>query len=626
MKLRNVGIVTKLIDGTLIAMFCYHFYVAFTGLPEPLDIRSTHVSFILFLGFLHYRLSSNDKSTDIPWYDCLLALAGLTSAVFIHVNYEAISFRMPYFDPLTTGEWIVGCLTIVLVLELTRRSIGFTLPLLVILAIVHSVFGPYFPSILNHPGIPFQNVIDHLFLTSNGLYGSLTSLSLAEIFMFIAFGAMIQVAGGEQLFTQVAEGLTKNLIGGPAKSAVIGSSLFGCVSGSGAANVYATGVVTIPMMVRAGFRPIFAASVEACSSTLGQLIPPVMGASAFLIAEFSHKPYLDVAYSAIVPSIIYIYAIYFAVHQEAKKQGIGVIKGAENIPSIKQTLLDYGHLLLPVVVLVYFLGTHRTAYYAATMATISIVVVSFFRVSTRLSVAKLYHGVRDTIWRLVSIASTLFCAGLTVGVLQTTGVPFRISSFIIQLAQGNLLATCVLVAITAIILGMGLPVSGAFLIASLFGAPAMIELGVDPFVAYMFIFMFSMTSMITPPVCIATFAAASIAGTPFMRTGIQSVKLGLSAYIIPFMVVYNPTLLDIFDKGLVFGIQSFVSTILGVTAFVAGVANILVYKLNSVQRLLLIVGGLALIWPGTISDILGLGSLTIVYLWQRYSPEKVTTM
>ncbi len=608
----------KIIDGALISMFFYHFYIALTGLPEPLSVRSIHVSFVLFLGFVRYRFSSKDKSTEVPWYDWALACAGVVSAVYMHLRYEEITLRMPYFDPLTPGEWGIGIMTLVLVLELTRRSIGWTLPILVLLTIVHSVFGPHFPGMLNHPGIPLQNVIDHLFLTSNGLYGALTSLSLAEIFMFITFGAFIQVVGGEAFFTQVAEGATKNLIGGPAKSAVIGSSLFGCVSGSGAANVYATGAITIPMMKRAGFKAEFAAAVEACASTLGQIIPPVMGASAFLIAEFSRRPYLDVAYAAVLPSIFYIYAIYLAVHMEAKKMGIGVYQGAEEIPPIRKTLTDYGHLLLPVAALVFFLAERRTAYYAATMSTIAIVLVAFLRANTRLTVAKFLEGLRNSIWRLVSIATTLFCAGTAVAVLQTTGVPFKFSNFIIQLAQGNLLVTLVLVAVTVIVLGMGLPVSGAFLIAALFGAPAMIELGVDPFVSYMFIFMFAMTSMITPPVCISTFAAASIAGTDFMRTGLRGVALGFSAYIIPFMVVYNPTLLSIFDQGIFFAAQSFFSTLLGISSFVIGVSGMFLMRLNAVQRIILIVMGCGLIWPGTVSDLMGLAGFAFVYVWQKY--------
>lgn len=606
-----------IMNGVVCVMFIYHFIIAFIGLPEPLSVRSIHVSFVLFLGLLRYRASSKNKSSRVPWYDWILAACGIASAIYIHLEYDALlNLRMTYFDPLSTSEWIIGIMTLVLLLELTRRAIGPTLPLLVLATIIHSVLGPYFPGMLRHPGIPLRHIIDHLFLTTNGLYGALTSVSLAELFMFITFGALFQISGGERFLTLFAENATKNMIGGPAKSAVIGSALFGCISGSGAANVYATGTVTIPMMIKAGFKAEFAAAVEACASTLGQIIPPVMGASAFLIAELASRSYMEVAGAAILPSIFYVYALFIAVHLEARKMGIGVMKDAGNNPSMKRVMLDYCHLLIPVFILIYFLASRRTAYYASTMATLSILIIPFFRATTRYTFANFFTGIRSAVWRLISVSCTMLCAGVAVAVLQTTGVPFRLSGFIIQLAQGNLFLTLVMVAITVIILGMGLPISGAFLITALFGAPALIELGVQPFVAYMFIFMFALTSNITPPVCLSTFAAASIAGTPFMRTGIRGVVLGIASYIIPFMVIYNPTLLSIFDEGLLFAAQSFFSTILGITAFVIGVSGLYMCRLGLLSRLILLSVGLGLIWPGTISDLIGLFGFGLVTLWQ----------
>jgi TRAP-type uncharacterized transport system fused permease subunit len=281
-------------------------------------------------------------------------------------------------------------------------------------------------------------------------------------------------------------------------------------------------------------------------------------------------------------------------------------------------VLDFAHLLIPVAVLIYCLAIRRTAYYAATMATVSVLAVFWLRSTTRIGPSELIAGIRNVIWRMISIASSLFCAGMAVAVLQTTGVPYKFSGLIIQVAQGDLFITLVMVAITVIILGMGLPVSGAFLIAALFGAPAMSSLGVDTFVAYMFIFMFSLTSLITPPVCLSTFAAASIAGTDFMKTGFRSMILGSSAYIIPFMVIYNPTLLNIFEQGLLFAAQSFFSTMLGITSFVIGISGMFLNRLGVIQRMILILCGLGLIWPGTITDIIGLVGLILVYLWQRY--------
>ena len=604
----------------VIAMFVYHFYIALTGVPEPLIVRPIHVAFVLFLGFLKIRASSKNKSDKIPWYDWILAISGVIAPLYILTDYRRITWRMPYFDPVMPLDTLFGALTIILVLELARRTVGKTLVVLVVVVIMYTIFGRYFPGVLYHSGVSAENLLEHLYLTSNGVFGSLTSLSQAELFMFITFGAFLQIAGGEKLFNDIAVAATKNSIGGPAKAAVIGSALFGTISGSGVANVYATGSVTIPLMKRAGYKPEFAGAVEAVASSLGQLIPPVMGASAFLIAEFSQRPYLNVAAAAVVPSLLYVYAIYMSVHFEARRLNLGKYSGGDlEVNPILETLKNYGHILVSVVILIGFLIMRRTAYYSATMAVISVVIISWVRAATRIGPKKFMEAVELSISRIVTIGATVIAAGLVVSTLQTTGTIFKITALIVQLAGGSLAVAVVLVALIVIILGMGLPPAGAFLIASVFGASALMNFGVAPFTTYIFIFMFGITAMITPPVCTASYAAASIANTSFMKTGIKGFLIGIPAYIIPFFIIYNPVLLDLFSEGAFFGVQILLSSVLGITCLVSGVSGYLLKKHNAAVRIILIINSLLLIWPETISDIIGLVVFAAIIGWQYFS-------
>lgn len=608
------------IKVVVMAMFLYHFYIALTGVPAPLIGRPIHVAFVLFLGFITVRASNKIKTDKTPWYDWILAILGAIGPLYILTDYRRISWRMPFFDPVLPQDIFFGVLTILLVLELARRTVGKTLVILVIIVFIHTLYGRFFPGMLFHTGIPAPNLLEHLYLTSNGLFGSLTSLSMAEIFMFIMFGAFLQVAGGEKMFSDIAITATRNSVGGPAKASVIGSALFGTISGSGVANVYATGPVTIPLMKKAGYKPTYAAAVEAVSSCLGQFIPPIMGASAFLIAEFSGRPFMHVAAAAIVPSFLYVLAIYMSVHFEAKRLNIGKYSGADmEINPIKETLKNYGHILISVIVLIVFLLMRRTAYNAATMATISVIVISWIRATTRVGPKRFLQAVETGIGRLVQIAATLISAGLLISALQTTGTIHKFTSMIVQLAGGNVAIAVVLVALIVISVGFALPPAGAFLVASVFGASALMYFGIDPFVTYMFIFMFGLTAMITPPVATCTFAAATIAGTPMMKTGVVGFIVGIPAYIIPFFVIFNPILLEPFSEGIFNGFQVIISAILGIICLVAGVSGMLLKKLNIVSRIVLLVTSMFLIWPETISDIVGFAVLVSFAGWQYFS-------
>ena len=613
----------------VIGVAAYHFYIALFGMPEPQIVRPIHVAYILFLGFLSVSCRGQKQDTDsgyiAPWYDWVFALVGVVTAAYVLIDYERIVWRLPYLDELTVLDWTLGGASVVMVLELTRRAVGLSLPILVLVFSAFTMFGAYLPGPLNHSGVEVQKVLDHLFLTTKGMYGSLTGLSLSVVFMFVAFGAFLQEAGGSDFLSKIILAVTRTTKGGPAKAAVVSSVLFGAITGSGAANVYATGAVTIPLMKKAGYKREFAAATEAVASQLGQLLPPVMGAAAFLIAEFSEVSYAVVAVAAIVPSILYVFALYFAVHIESQKCGIGIYRDPDD-PGGKITagmvFKDFGHLVIPVVILVWLLVERYTAYYAATIATLSVIPVSWLRAHTRMRIGQIYTALRLTVERVMSIGVVLVCASIGVAVLDMTGVPYKVTGLLVEMSGGYMFVALILVAIITIMLGFGMSVVGSFLIASLFGAPALMEFGLEPFTAYMFIFLYALTANITPPVCIATFAAASIAECSFMKAGMRGLLLGGPAYVIPLMIAYNPVLLDIFEHGFWFGAQAFLNTLVSVSGLVVLMAGWFMAPINLIQRLLLIAATISIVMPSIETDLFAAAAVATVLVWQWLSARR----
>jgi TRAP transporter 4TM/12TM fusion protein len=575
---------------------------------------------MMLVAFLTIPLASvkQSKAQGVPWYDVLMGLVPVAAAAYIAWDYERIVWRIRLSDPVLAADWIMAIAVLLVIFEMTRRVAGWTLPILATVILVYTLYGPIFPGTLYHPGVPLKDVMDHLFLTADGIYGGIVSLSLSIVFMFIAFGAFLEHAGGDKLLSKIISAVTRNTRGGPAKGAVIGSALFGSISGSGPANVFATGTITIPLMKKNGFKPEFAAGVEAVASQIGQLIPPVMGTAAFLVAEFSRVPYTTVAAAAVLPALLYIYATYLATHFETERLGIGIFRDPSLDPTATGwgTLRDYGHILFPMAVLIYLMAANYSPYYAATMAALSAIPISWLRSNTRMGLRRILQAFDETVQRVAQLAPVIFTAGIIIAILQLTGVPYAITSLIIKLGGGNMFAVLMIIALLTIVLGMGLPVTGAFLIAALFGASALTEFGVSPFVAYMYIFMFSMMANITPPVCLATFAAASIAETSFMRAGWVGMKIGIPAYITPVMVVYNPVLLNIFERGFVFGVISTATAFVAITAMVSATFGWMLHPLSWPQRIILFCAGLAFLKPGLATDLGGAVALAVVIGWQ----------
>ncbi|CAM9765994.1 unnamed protein product [Ectocarpus sp. 12 AP-2014] len=621
----------RIITTIMVSVALYHFYIALSGVPEPMLVRPLHVSALIFLGFLVLPFRSKpptdeEEALSRPhWTGWILAILGLVSAFYLINDYERIVYRMVYLDPLQPLDWVVGLLTLALVMELARRVVGLILPALILCFALFTLFGNYLSGILRHQGTNAEKLLDHVFLTTTGLYGSLASLSLSIVFMFIAFGAFLQAAGGDRLLSQLIIALTRGRKGGPAKAAVVTSVLFGALTGSGAANVYATGAVTIPLMKRAGYRREFAAATEACASQLGQLLPPVMGAAAFILAEFSRVSYAYVAMAALIPSFFYVMALYLAVHLESNKAGIGIYEPEGEKVNIRSVLRTYGHLSIPLIILIILLMLRYTPYFAATVATLSVIPVSWLRKETRMGFSALMTAITSTMYRVVSIGVVLVCAGIGVAILEMTGVPYQITGFLINMSGGHLLPALLIIGGMTILLGFGMPVTGAFLIASLFGASALMQFGLEPFVAYMIIFLFALTANITPPVCVATFAAASIANCNFMRAGFIGLRLGMPAYIIPIIIAYNPTLLNITEHGLWVGLQVLLSTTIAVVGLVILMSNWMFHRLNHGQRALLLASLLAITMPSLLTDTLAAMAVCIVMIWQWLDSKRYGT-
>jgi TRAP transporter 4TM/12TM fusion protein len=582
-----------------------------------MKFRPTHVAMYLALIFLAYGLRRNDKRATVPWYDWVLfALAGLPLA-YIYWDYETVVNRYAYITPLTTLQWVMAALALALTLEACRRTVGLTLVLLVTLFVAQALFGPYFPPPFDQSAVPPMRLADHLFLTTSGLYGSITGISATYVLMFVLLGAVLEQARGGELFMNLATAAMGRARGGPAKAAVLASALFGSISGAAVANVYATGTFTIPLMIRTGFRPRFAAAVEAVASASGQLVPPIMGSAAFLIADFTRTQYVDVATAAALPALLYLFAVYFMVDLETRRYRLPAMDAVLVAQARRDIWLDL-HMILVLAVVVAMLVMRYTPFYAAYVGVVGTLVISQLRARTRLGLRKILDGFEIGARRIAPIAAALFVAALVVGVIELSGLGLRFTSILLTITGGDVLLTMLLVMVSCIVLGMGLPTAAAYMIVAIFGAPALIKLGIEPLAAHFFVFYYAIISAITPPVAVAAYAAATIAGTPLQATGVTAMKLGAAVYLVPVVLVYSPALLLIGDAWQI--AQALATALVGIVALAACVQGWLLVGLSVGERLLAAGSALALLHGGWQSDLGGaalLAALVAVQVLRR---------
>ncbi len=598
---------------TLIVIF-YHLYTVQFGQPQVLIFRSIHVGMYTALVFLAYGFLRGREGSRIPWYDFVLAGIALIPAAYVYLDYDRISLRYPYVEPLETMDWIVGLTVMVLATEACRRALGLTLTLMLAFFLGHALFGPYFPGVLNQPAIGVERIIDHTFMTTAGIYGSLTGLSATYVLMFVLFGAILDCAQGGKFFMNASALLAGRLKGGAGKVAVFASGLFGSISGSAVANVYATGSFTIPLMIRTGFRPRFAAAIEAIASSSGQLVPPIMGSAAFLIADFTGTAYFEVVKAAIIPAYLYLFAVYMMVHLEAAKNDIPAM-GEDLIANAKKDFFRYAHLGVPLVVIVYLLIEGRSPYNAAYWGIITTIVLAQIFPATRMNLRGILEAF-ETGGRIIApIAMSLFVAAMIISTIELTGLGLRFTALLLSVTNGDLVITLLLVMVSCIILGMGLPTAAAYIIVAIFAAPALVKLGISPLSAHLFVFYYAIVSAITPPIAVAAYAAGSIAGEKSLQAvGFTAMRLGVAVYLVPFMFIATPAL--ILNAGWAEVAQAVLTASLGIVALAAAAQAYLVMPAHVLERVVLLAAAICLLLGGLRTDIAGLVLVACVVLLQ----------
>ena len=599
------------ISFVAIAMSVFHLYTSGFGTLMAMKHRSVHLAFLLTLTFLLYPASKGSPRKRLSFFDYIWLALGLSSSLYILFFFDAFSIR----GTAVTSDYVMGTILIICVLEASRRTIGKELTILAMIFLAYGFWGEYIPGVLGHTGFTFKRIVYHLYLSSEGIFGIALGVSSTYIFLFILFGAFLTETGMGLFIKDLAMSLAGRTIGGEAKVSIIASGLMGMINGSAVGNVAATGTFTIPLMRDAGFKPVFSAAVVAVAGTGGMIMPPVMGAASFIMAEFLGIHYSKIMLAAAIPAVLYYLAEYAVIHIEAIKMGMTRIPH-ENIIPLRVVMKERGHLMVPILVIVWLLLTGRTPLYAAFYGIISSLVVSSLKKETRLTpkafLRALEQGARGT----VGVGMACAVVGNIIGITNLTGLGLVLGDNIVSLAHGSVIVTIFLTMVVCIILGMGLPTTACYIVTATIAAPALLQLGINPLAAHMFAYYFACLSNLTPPVAIASYGAAGISGQKPSEVGWTGFRISLAAFLIPFTFVYSPELLlvqgSFMDIGIAVG-----TSVIGVIAIAAAVQNFLIGPLNIVQRIMLFAGAVLLIFPGIMTDGLGIALTAIVVIWQK---------
>ena len=617
-----------------IGLAFYHLFVAVYGTPEGRSFRSVHLSVMMILAVFIYPvfrkkindkiiLPNDEKGNFLRLFGSMYDFLIIISIIFVQLwtTWDVETFMMRYGDKYI-GDIIVGSILIFLVLDGTRRAVGWAMVFVAGFFMLHALYAHKFFGFFYGPPTRLAKYIDTLFMTSDGIYGIPLYVASTYIVLFIIFGAILIRSGVGRFFVDLAISLTGHRTGGPAKAAVVASGMTGTVYGSAVANVVTTGSFTIPLMKNYGYRPRFAAAVEACASSGGQITPPIMGAAAFIMAEFLEAPYSYVILAAIIPAFLYFVTIYFMVHVEAEKHGIEKIDKSM-LPNVIDVLKSGWHMLLSLVVLIALLIYGYTAMKAGFWAIISVIFLSFFKSNTRMSVVDLLGAFESGIKSTVPVTIACACAGIIIGSVFVSGLGLKFTQSVIDLSGGMLFPLLCLTAISAIILGMGMTTTAVYITVAALIVPSLIQAGVTPIAAHMFAFYFGVVSTITPPVALASFAGAAIAKSPPMATAVESSKVGIAKYIVPFAFIYNPSLL--MEGSYLISLYSLLSVLLAYWSMTLGLEGYLNKPLNVYTRIIAFVSSILLLLPplsifygvsGFLLNGVGLVILIFVYFIQ----------
>lgn len=598
-----------------VAMAVFHLYAAITGAVNTQN--AIHLLFALPLIFLGYSCRAKDNQR-LPWFDVIPVTLAIAVSGYYIMQFDRIIYGLGYLMP-TTYDLVFGLLAILLLLEACRRAIGLAFPILVLIALSYAYFGNHLPGVWGHGGFGWADLVATFYMSPTGIYGSLMRTSSTVIVVFIMFGALLVTTGGGDTFMRLSNSLTGGMAGGPAKAATLCSALFGSISGSTAANVATTGVFTIPLMKKSGYSPRFAAATEASASTGGQILPPIMGAAAFVMADVISVSYLEIIGAALIPALLFYLAIWMSVHFEAKRLGLNPVPKDQR-PTLREGLFNIETLLLPIIVLITMLVLRYTPTTAAVAAYFTALLVYLFSwrspgsFTDRLKSipAALEAGAMTAAMIAVIIGSVAIIAS----VISLTGLGLKVSSVILVVSGGDVLVTLLLAMVVAIILGMGLPTVAAYMLAASVVAAAFIEAGLPSLSAHLFILYFAILSGVTPPVALAAYIGGAIAGSHWFKTALTATKISLGGFLIPFMFIYHPPLLG---NGTPLEIALAVgSGVIGIVALAASTIGFFLRPCNWLERGLLLTAALMLINGQVITDVVGISLIAGLFGWQYH--------
>ncbi len=620
-----------------VAFSAFHLYTAAFGAFAPQIQRSVHLGFVLTLVYLLYPARSKSNLSVLVWYDVILAIMGAMVCGYIVYNYDTIVLEA---GPPTDLDLIFGIMTIALVLEATRRIVGLPIALVAFIFLLYALFGNYIPGIMGHKGFSLSRIVGHMYLTTEGIFGMPLGVSASFVFLFVLFGAFLHSTGLGKFFIDLALAAAGKYVGGPAKVAVLASGFFGTISGSSVANTVSTGTFTIPLMRSVGYKPHFAGAVEAASSTGGQIMPPIMGAAAFIMAQFLGISYFEIAKTAIIPALLYYLAVGFMVHMEAKRLGLkGIPK--ERLPVTLHVLREGGYLLVPIFVLIYLLMQGYTPLKSAYYCILTTVIISFlannwkchkensvrhepiakaFVECNKLNIQDVLRAMENGARLALGVAAACACTGIVIGVVTLSGMGLKLANAIVELSGNSFFLTLFLTMLASIVLGMGLPTTAKYIVLATIAAPAIKSFGVPDIAAHLFIMYFGILADLTPPVALAAYAAAGIAQSEPNKTGFTAVKLAFAGFLIPYIFCYNPGLLMIGATSL--EVVFYVSTAaVGIMALSFANVGYWMRDLYFWERIPLVGAAVSLIIPGYLTDTIGIGIMAAVYMLQKYMPN-----
>jgi TRAP transporter 4TM/12TM fusion protein len=596
-----------------IAMSLFQIWSVVWGALDPFAQGSIHLTFILILTFAYCSFSKKEHTQKPTAIDVVLILLALAAGIWFMLNSERIAFRKTLFDPLSAADLFFGVVYVVLSLEAARRTIGIPISLVVVAFLIYTFFGHHLQGVLSHRPYAFSEVIDQLSYSLVGIWGSPIIVVSTFVFVFLLFGSFLQYSGAGDFFFEISSALTGGSRGGASKVAVVSSGLFGMISGSPTANVVTTGSFTIPMSKRLGYRPEFAAAVEAVASTGGAIMPPVMGSSAFLMAEITNIPYAKIIVAAAVPALLYYISIYMMVHFEAIRINLPTQR-KEDVPRVGAVMARGWQYSVPLVLMTWLLLTGRSPSITGVYSILAVFVVSWFRKDTRMGIKTILKALEDGAKTCIPVTGACAAAGMVIAGIMATGLGGKMTSVIMNATHGSLFLVMLFTMFICLVLGMGMPVAAAYVLTAMLAAPAMMAMGVGKLAAHLFVVYFSIISAITPPVAVAAFAAAGIAECNPNKVGFMAVRLGLAAFIVPFMFVYQPELL--MQGSSLRIIQVVITSCIGVTILAGSVIGWFLTESSPLERILLAVASMMLIHSGTVTDVIGLGIVAAIVIKQ----------